>query len=304
MLLLREFEARITELSRQGHVRGSLHLSEGQEAIPAGACAALRPDDTISGTYRNHGYLLARGSDLNAVMAEVCGRADGLSRGRGGKLHLIDLSVGVLGTNGIVAAGAPIALGAALAAQMDGRPSLAVAVFGDGAMNQGVFHESATLAALWKLPVLFLCENNQYSEMTPVAATNPVATLVGRMAGYGMPARSVDGNDPAAVREAVREAGDLARSGGGPSFLEAVTYRTCGHYQGDSGSYRSKEEVRQWERRSPIARAEAELQDLGVGAAERERVLAQVRARLDAAVAFALASPFPDPQELFEDVYA
>lgn len=298
MLRMRLFEEKLLELSQAGILRGSLHLARGQEALPAGACAALRAEDYLTVTYRGHGYVLAKGCDLQRVFAEILGRRDGLCKGKGGKMHLIDLEHGLLGANGIVGAAVPIGAGGALAAWMDGRDQVALTVFGDGAINQGVVHETLGMAALYKLPLILLCENNLYSEMTPLARSSAVIDLSSRAASYGIRAEQIDGNDVVAVYEAVSK----AREAKEPVFIEAFTYRTCGHYQLDPGlSYRSKEEVEEWEKKCPIARHRAQLK---VSPQELKKIEIEVRDEIEEAARFALESPEPDRSELEAHVFA
>lgn len=302
MVRMRSLEEALTKLSRDGQLRGSLHLAQGQEAVPAGACAALRRDDYLTCTYRGHGYVLAKGADLDAVVAEILGRSSGLNKGKGGKMHLMDPAVGLLGANGIVAGGIGTAVGAALASWMDGSDRVSMTVFGDGTINQGHAHEALNMAALWQLPVIFLCENNLFAEMTALSDSSRVTDLCARMASYGIPARRVDGNDAVAVYDAVSGAVAKARAGGGPSFIEAMTYRTCGHYQNDPGtSYRTADEVKDWEARSPILRMEKMLRN--AGSKDLSRVRSEESAAVDAAVAKALAAPMPDPATLTEDMF-
>lgn len=293
MVLMRYFEQALLEQSKAGTLRGSLHLAEGQEAIPVGVCRALRKDDAITATYRGHGYVLAKGCDLGRVMAEILGRRDGLCKGKGGKMHLFDPVNGLLGTNGIVAGGIATAVGAALSSKTLKRDSVAVTVFGDGAFNQGAAHESFNLAAVLNLPVIFICENNLYAEMTPLDRSAKVHSIAKRMSAYGIEAITIDGNDISEVFNAATLAVDRARRGEGPSLIEAMTYRTCGHYQLDPGTgYRTKEEVESWISRSPISRLEWSLQrDHKLSEADLEESRLAARKQVEEAVAFALASP-------------
>lgn len=305
MLLMRHLETRLTELSQQGLLRGSLHLAEGQEALPVGACAALKREDPITVTYRGHGYILAKGCALNKVLAEILGRETGFCRGRGGKMHITDLGHGVLGANGIVGGGVPIAVGAAMSAYIDGADKVAMTVFGDGTMNQGVVHESLNMAGLWKLPIIFLCENNLYAEMTPLTESTAVTELHTRLSAYGIQAVKIDGNDVMAVKEAVAEARKKCAAGKGPVFIEAMTYRTCGHYQNDPGTaYRTKDEVARWALGSPIERLKKLLVDSGASSAELTKAENGAKEDVEKAIEFALNSPEPNPDELMEDVFA
>lgn len=304
MRLIQFLEAEFQTLAKEGISRGSLHLSEGQEAIPAGACAALRKDDTITVTYRGHGYAVCKGSDIGRIVAEVAGKATGTCKGKGGKMHLTDAEYGILGANGIVAGGIPTAVGAALSAQMSRKDQVAVTVFGDATINQGVAHESLNLAAVWNLPVIFLCENNLYGEMTPYGETSPVPNVTDRMAAYGIEGVRVDGNDVLAVFEAMYRAVEKARNGGGPTLIEAMTYRTCGHYSGDPGGYREESEVEEWRAKSPIFRYERHLlENEMMSQADLDRATEEAKAIVVAAHDFAMASPAPSLDSLTEDLY-
>lgn len=297
MWVMRLFEEAMMGQSQKGNLRGSLHLATGQEALPAGACKALRQDDSITMTYRGHGYVLAKGCHLGKVMAEICGRSGGLCQGKGGKMHLFDPENGVLGANGIVAGGIPTAVGAAFSAKTLGQDRVSLTVFGDGAVNQGVAHEVFNMAGLWKLPVIFLCENNLYAEMTPLERSSAVTQVADRAAAYGIEAVTIDGNDVLEVYDTVSEAVEKARSGGGPMFIEAMTYRTCGHYNLDPGvgSYRTKEEVEEWEAQSPIKRFGEWLTTNDIVDEDGLRGLeGQAKNLVDEAVAFAEGSSLPD----------
>jgi pyruvate dehydrogenase E1 component alpha subunit len=252
MWLIRAFEDRVQELFSRGDVSGTTHLCQGQEAVSAGVCLALRRDDAITCTYRGHGHVLAKGADPDAALAEIMGRATGLCRGLGGSMHLADASHGVLGSFAIVGAGIPVALGAAWSARLRGTDQLAVAFFGDGAVNIGAFHESANLAAVWKLPLILVCENNLYGEYTPFAQTSPVPHVADRAAAYAMPAERVDGNEVEAVYAATQRAVTRAREGQGPTLLECETYRQRGHSRSDPGTYRPRDEVAHWLARDPL----------------------------------------------------
>ena len=283
MLLIRGFEQRVAALYRDGEVPGFVHLSIGQEAAAVGACWPLRPADAITSTHRGHGHCLAKGLDPLGMFAELMGRDEGTNRGRGGSMHIADPTIGIFGANGIVAAGVPIAAGAAAAAQLRADGGVAVAFFGDGAPAQGAFHEAVNLAAVWKLPVVFFCENNGYAEFSP-ASTQHAATLEWRAAGYGVGHVSVDGNDVVATAAVMEEVVSGVRSGGGPVLVEAATYRWHGHYEGDPERYRSPEEVREWEGRDPLLVHERRLRDAGVGDDDIKAVESSVTEQLDAAV--------------------
>ena len=299
MIRVRHVEKALSDLSASGQLRGSLHLCEGQEACPAGACAALEKEDYLTATYRGHGYVLAKGTSLDKVIAEVLGRSTGLCKGKGGKMHLFDQEFGVLGTNGIVGAGVGTACGAALASKLDGTNRVAMTVFGDGANNQGHLMECWNMAVLYKLPVIFFCENNLYSEMTPLSRSHGNINLSERARGFGLHTESVNGNDPHAVFEVVSKTADRARQGQGPTFIEAMTYRTTGHYQADSGTaYRTKEEVEDWRSRSPIL-----LLKQRIGAIAEE-IEAEELAIVQASVAKALSEPTPNPNQALTEVFA
>jgi len=292
MLLIRGFEERVAALYRDGEVPGFVHLSTGQEASAVGACWALGPADVITSTHRGHGHCLAKGLDPAGMFAELMGKDQGTNRGRGGSMHIADPTVGIFGANGIVAAGLPIAAGAATAAQLRGDGSVTVAFFGDGAVAQGAFHEALNLAAVWKLPVVFFCENNGYAEFSP-ASTQHAASLEQRAAGYGIPYVAVDGNDVAAVATVMEDVVGAAREGRGPSVVEAATYRWHGHYEGDPERYRSPQELEEWRARDPLLRNEALLREAGVRDDQIKALDAFTSASLDGAVATArqLAKP-------------
>ncbi len=305
MRLIRRFEERVVELVNRDEIPGVTHEYVGQEAVAAGVCHALRPDDVITSTHRGHGHILAKGGDPRRMMAELMGKATGYNRGRGGSMHIADLSLGIYGANGIVGAGAPIACGAALAAALQGSGRVATAFFGDGGMNQGVVHEALNLAAIWKLPVIFVCENNGYAISTPIRQMAAVERLADRAAGYGMPGESVEGMDVLAVDTAATRAVQRARSGGGPTLLECVTYRFVGHFTAEKArgiKYRTDEEIAEWRKRDPLVTYPAWLRQEGI--CDPARVDTEVDAVLEEAIAFARQSPFPAPEEALEGMYA
>ncbi len=305
MLLIRAFEEKAEELYGLGRVHGTMHLSIGQEAVAVGVCEALRPDDYILSTHRGHGHCLAKGADVRRVMAEFLGKETGYCRGRGGSMHIADVEGGNLGANGIVGGGLPIATGVGLSIQIRGTQQVCVAFFGDGAANEGAFHESLNLASIWDLPVVFVCENNQYAMSMPVHRAMRVERVADRACAYGIPGRTVDGMDVFAVFEAAQEAVERARAGGGPSLLECVTYRYRGHSKSDRQRYRTREEVERWRARDPIERLRGRLEAQGLLDPEAyEALAAAARERVEDAVRFAEASPEPDPATLLEDVYA
>jgi pyruvate dehydrogenase E1 component alpha subunit len=304
MLLIRQFEIRAITERRNGLIPGFIHSCEGQEATAVGAAAALQADDVITSTHRGHGHLIAKGGLPKFMMAELAARSTGYCGGKGGSLHMTDFDLGILGANGIVAGGIPMATGAALAFQMRGEKRVALAFFGDGAVNEGAFHEAANLAGLWKLPVVFFCENNLYGEGTPQHKQAPVADLSIRAEGYGFSGVIVDGNDVLAVFEATQEAAQRARAGGGPTFIEGKTYRHRGHYEGDPMVYRTKAEMEAWRQRDPIAAFRQRLlAEAGQTEAALKGIEAEVQAALDEAVQFAAASPAPAPESALEGVY-
>lgn len=305
MVGIRIFEELAIGFYKKGLVGGSYHSSVGQEAVAAGVCAALGREDTITTTYRGRGQHLAKGADPVKLFAEVLGRTDGFCKGKGGPMHIADRASGILGANGIVGAGVPIASGSALAAKMAGNGRVAATFFGDGAMNQGALMETLNLAALWDLPLLLVCENNLYAEMTPLDESVKNQNLAQRAAAFGMDAAQVDGNDVGAVHEAAASAVGRMRRGGGPIFLEMMTYRLHGHMHGDKESYRSKEEVAEWRReRDPIpywkneilSRKWAELDAL-------DALETAVREELEQAADEAAKSEEPDAEEITTDVY-
>lgn len=301
MLLIRGFEQRVAALYRDGEIPGFVHLSIGQEAAAVGACWPLWPDDVITSTHRGHGHCLAKGTDPLGMFAELMAKDRGTNRGRGGSMHIADPRLGIFGANGIVAAGVPIAVGAAAAAQLRGDGSVAVAFFGDGAPAQGAFHEALNLAAVWQLPVIFFCENNGYAEFSPSAAQH-AASLEHRAAGYGIGYAAVDGNDVAMTAAAMDDIVLAVRAGHGPRVIEATTYRWHGHYEGDPQRYRSPEEMREWEARDPLLTHGRVLRDAGVGADDIKALESSVAGELAAAVDEARRLPSPSPATLTDFV--
>lgn len=304
MYEIRRVEERLGELFQATEVRGSLHLCNGQEATVTGACAALRPDDYLTATYRGHGATLAKGTPAKAVIAELLGREIGCCRGRSGSMLLTDLKVGNLGCSGIVAGGIPIAVGAGLSARLSKNQRVAITFFGDGATNQGVFHEALNMAALWKLPCILFCENNLYAEMTPIGKEASVERLADRGASYGMPGVVVDGNDVEAVYRVTAGAAARARAGEGPTFIEALTYRLAGHMYGDPQNYKPKDEFDAWRRRDPLIVARRKLEERGVKPAAIDRLQQEVDAEIEEAIKLARQAPEPPPEEVDWYVYA
>jgi pyruvate dehydrogenase E1 component alpha subunit len=304
MLRIRRFEERVGELFLQGRIWGAVHLYSGEEAMAVGACSALRADDYITSTHRGHGHCIAKGADTRNMMAEIFGRRDGYCKGKGGSMHIADVQSGNLGANAIVGDGIAIACGAALASRIKHSDQISLAFFGDGAVGTGIFHESMNLAAVLQLPVVFACENNQYAVSTAMKDSSPVPRVADRAAAYNIPAATVDGNDVLAVYSAVQEAADRARSGGGPTLVEGLTYRWEGHYKGDPESYRSAEEVASWRQNDPIVRFRSWLlANEECGEEQLVQIEELVEQELQEAVAFAEASPQPALDELHTDIY-
>jgi pyruvate dehydrogenase E1 component alpha subunit len=302
MLLIRAFEEKAEELFGLGRVHGTMHLSIGQEATAVGAASAMQRGDYLLNHHRGHGHCLAWfDSDVNAMMAEFLGKETGYCRGRGGSMHIANVQANNLGANGIVAGGVPIAVGVGLSIQMRRTEQVCLVIFGDGAANEGAFHESLNLASIWKLPVVYLCENNQYAMSMPVRRAMNVARISDRAPAYGVPGVTVDGNDLPAVYAAVSEAAARARQGGGPSLVEAVTYRYRGHSKSDRQSYRTRDEVKEWQALDPIPRF---ANAIGVPPAGLEALRAHAGRQIEEAVAYAEASPEPDVTTILEGVYA
>lgn len=303
MWRIRMFEDKTTSLCQSGDIKGSVHLCSGQEAGPVGACGALADGDVVFATYRGHGWAIAKGAPLRAMFAELLGRATGVNGGRGGSAFLSAPECGFLGENSIVGGGVPHAVGAALAGRHDGSDRLALTVFGDGAMNQGAVHEAMNFAAMADLPVLFVCENNRYSELTPIRDMVRNERLTDRATALGIPAFRIDGNSPAVIRDTVADLAEAAREGGGPAFIELTTQRLVGHYVGDVQQYRGRDELEEDQRVEPIARAVRELSQAGVPDADIAAAEAAVRTEVEEAAAAALADPPADPAGVREHVY-
>jgi TPP-dependent pyruvate/acetoin dehydrogenase alpha subunit len=308
MLLIRRMEERLGDVVKSGELPGSVHLYIGQEAVAVGVCSNLTEQDWIASTHRGHGHFLAKGGDPHAMIAEIFGRATGICHGKGGSMHVADFAKGILGANGIVGGGIGLAVGAALAAQLDGRGRVAAVFFGDGGANQGVVTEAINLAAVWKLPLLLVCENNGFSEFSPTA-TVTAGEIASRAHPFGVPGVAVDGNDVLAVRATSGEAVARARAGQGPTLIEARTYRWRGHVETEksflSGKYREEEEIADWQQRDPITRIEAAL--LSAGSASQEEldaVHASVDRTVEQAFDAALSDPLPAESSAFEDMFA
>ena len=307
MVRIRVFETEAGKLAEAGRIPGALHLYVGQEAVAAGIMAHLSADDWITSTHRGHGHLIAKGGAFDRMFAELFGRATGYCRGKGGSMHISNMELGMLGANGIVGAGPPIAVGAAFTAKYRKTDRVAVTFFGDGASNEGSFHEAANMAALYKLPALFVCENNGYGEYTAQANHQAIVDVADRAAGYGMPGVIVDGMDAVAVYEATAAALERARSGGGPTLLECKTYRFFDHVgvRGMGLSYRTDAELEEWQKRDPIHMFEARLAELDVLSQEQAAEIHDgIMAEVQAGIEFAESSPMPDVDTLLDDVYA
>ena len=306
MLTIRYFEETVFEVYRKGWMPGLAHLSDGQEATPVGVCMALRPDDTITSTHRGHGHIIAKGGRVEPMMAEVMGKVTGYCRGKGGEMHIADVSLGILGANGIVGGGLGIATGSAFTAKREGKGRVSVAFFGDGAQNQGIWYETANLAALWKLPLIYVCENNQYTEFTNHKKLVSGKGLAARAEAMGMRAVEVDGTDVIAVHHAALELVEAARRGEGPATLVCNTFRYGGHHVGEPGTaYRTKEEIAAWKQRDAILAFEKKLVENKVLAPQDiETMRDEVDKRVHEAVEKARQDPFPDVTEVTEHVYA
>ncbi len=304
MLTIRRFEERCNYLFMQGRIPSTLHLYIGQEAVATGVCAHLRPDDYLFSTHRPHGHAIAKGVAPRAIMAELFAKRTGCCQGKGGSMHVGDIGVGMVPAIAIVGANVPIAAGAALAAKRLGTDRVAVAFFGDGATNEGAFHEGMNMAALWDLPVIYVCENNLYAASTPLTTAFKIEAIVDRAAAYGMPGVVVDGNDVAAVYETAGQAIARARRGEGPTFIECRTYRLCGHSRSDPRTYRSKEEEAFWQGKDPIPNLAARLKAANLASDESLAAVEQeVTALIDEAVTFAEASPPPEPEDTLAGVF-
>ena len=305
MVRVRLFEERVRELFQHGRIPGFLHTSVGQEAVAVGVAAALRPDDYVLSTHRGHGHLIAKGGSLRGLMAELYGKANGVCHGKGGTMHIADASVGYLGANGVLASGCVVAPGVGLSIKRRRSGQVVVTFFGDGAANRGPFHEGVNLAALWKLPVVFVCENNRWASSTAHALSTAGGSIAARGAGYGIPGERVDGNDVLAVHDAVTRAAERARGGDGPSLIEAHTIRWVGHFEGDPQVYRGRDEVEEGRRRDPIARLEQVLTERDLlDAAQAARIRESVAAEIDDAVAHAEASALPRGEDALTDLFA
>jgi TPP-dependent pyruvate/acetoin dehydrogenase alpha subunit len=304
MALIRAFETRVAELYRDGEIPGFVHTSLGQEAVAAGVCAALRDDDYLATTHRGHGHVLAKGADLDGMMAELFAKATGLCGGKGGSMHVADPSKGILGANAIVGASMPLAAGAGLSSKHLMLDRVAVAFFGEGAVNQGTFHEALNLCAIWDLPVIFACENHVYSEFSDSRTMTRVPRVADRATAYGVEAHTIDGNDVEAVHAATAEAAERCRAGKGPVLLEFETYRWHGHYEGDAQPYKPDDEAATWRDADPLLVAGHRLQERGeADQARLDEIREEARARVEHAVEAAREAPDPQPEEAFAHVF-
>lgn len=307
LVTIRRFEETLRDLFFQAQIPGFVHVSIGEEAVPTGVCAALTAKDYITTTHRGHGHMLAKGGTPKLMMAELFGKRTGYCKGKGGSMHIVSYDLGILGANGIVGGGIPIAAGAALASSFRHNDSVAVAFFGDGASNEGTFHETANLASLWKLPMIFVCQNNCYAEFTPTSESTAVKDIAVRAQGYDMPGVIVDGNDVLAVYEATLAAVTRAKRGQGPTLIEAKTYRWEGHVVGEEafmGAYRPADEISAAKERCPIVLFTQTLLATGfIAQPELDRIAAEVQREITAAVEFAQSSPLPEPHEALDDLF-
>jgi TPP-dependent pyruvate/acetoin dehydrogenase alpha subunit len=305
MTRIRSFENRVMEFFADGKIPGFVHLYLGEEAVAAGVCKNLRDSDVIVSNHRGHGHCIAKGANMKKMMAEIFGRSSGFCKGKGGSMHIADVGIGILGANGIVGAGLPIATGAAFSFLYRGTDRVAVCFFGDGASDQGTFHESLNFASIWKLPVLYVCENNLYAESIPTKEHNNIAHISDRKHGYGIKGTTIDGNDVMKVYNTSKEIVEELREGAGPFLLECETYRWRGHFEGEPQTYRPKEVVASWKKRDPIKTFQDKLLSGKMVTQEAIQELEKkAKEEVDAAVAFAEGSPFPAPESALADVYA
>jgi TPP-dependent pyruvate/acetoin dehydrogenase alpha subunit len=305
MFLVRAFEEKAGELFQQNLIPGFIHLSIGEEASSVGTCSMLRKEDYVASTHRGHGHLIAKGADPKFMFAELLGKATGYCKGKGGSMHIADFSIGILGANGVVAGGFPIIVGAGLSIKLRKTDQVGVVFFGDGAANRGPFHEAVNMAAIWKLPVIFVCENNLYASTTPSSYALAGGSVAARAAGYGIPGVSVDGNDVLQVRKAVGEAVERARKGAGPSLVENKTYRYRGHFEGDPQRYRAQTEIEKFRNKEdPIQHFKKLLKKEGILSDKEEKAMrGEVTLQIEEAVSYAKSAPLPRPEEALEDLF-
>lgn len=304
MMQIRQFEDMIMELLAKNIAEGGSHLYAGMEAVAVGAISVINPDDYITSTHRGHGHAIAKDGDLKALMAEILGKKTGVCKGKGGSLHLADLSKGNLGANGIVAGGIGIATGAGLSIKLQKQNKVVLCFFGDGATNNGIFFECLNMASLWKLPVVYICENNKYAMSVSVERSHAVKDIAKKALAFDIPSENVDGQDVLAVREVVGKWVNYARSGNGPSFIVANTYRYYGHSRSDPRVYRTREEEKFWRERDPIIIFSNRMKDMGILTEEEINLIEEeVKKEIEEAVDFAIKSPYPEPEELYTDLY-
>lgn len=305
MVRIRQFENEVEKNVQRGHLHGTTHLYNGQEAVAVGVCSALQNGDYISSTHRGHGHAIAMGADIHKMMAEMFGKITGYSKGKGGSMHIADIEEGNLGSNGVVGGGIPIAVGAGLSMQMQQKNNVVACFFGDGAINEGSFHEALNMASIWQVPVIFICENNVYGMSSAIGDMTNIDQLSKRAAAYGIPGVTIDGNDVLIVKEMMETAVERARSGAGPTFIEAKTYRFKGHSKSDKQLYRMEEEVEAYKKRDPIIQLEQKLLDVAIDATDRIKAIQRtVQKEVEAATEFATVSDEPGADELYTDVYA
>src|SRR5690625_4378347 len=305
MVRIRQFENEVEKNVQRGHLHGTTHLYNGQEAVAVGVCSALQNGDYISSTHRGHGHAIAMGADIHKMMAEMFGKITGYSKGKGGSMHIADIEEGNLGSNGVVGGGIPIAVGAGLSMQMQQKNNVVACFFGDGAINEGSFHEALNMASIWQVPVIFICENNLYGMSSAIGDMTNIDQLSERAVAYGIPGVTIDGNDVLVVKETMERAVERARNGAGPTFIEAKTYRFKGHSKSDKQLYRMEEEVEAYKKRDPLIQLEQKLLHVAIEAADRIKAIHHtVQKEVDAATEFATASDEPGIDELYKDVYA
>jgi pyruvate dehydrogenase E1 component alpha subunit len=305
MYRIRQFESQVFELYKKGLMPGLAHLYLGEESVATGACAALRDEDYIVSTHRGHGHLIARGADTKRMMAEILGKKTGYCKGKGGSMHIVDVTKGILGANGIVGGGIPIATGAAYKSKVKNTKQVVLSFFGDAASNQGTFHESLNMASAWKLPIVYIIENNLYGISVDIRKVTNLENLSERSMAYGIKGISIDGNDVEKVYETVKDAVDNARVGNGPTLIECKTYRQQGHHVGDPATYRLKEEATFWKEKDPIELFKKYLLDnSALTEAQIKQIEEEIINEIKEAVDFAVDSPYPDPEEAFDDIYA
>ena len=305
MVRIRQFENEVEKNVQRGHLHGTTHLYNGQEAVAVGVCSALQNGDYISSTHRGHGHAIAMGADIHKMMAEMFGKITGYSKGKGGSMHIADIEEGNLGSNGVVGGGIPIAVGAGLSMQMQQKNNVVACFFGDGAINEGSFHEALNMASIWQVPVIFICENNMYGMSSAIGDMTNIDQLSKRAVAYGIPGVTIDGNDVLVVKETMERAVERARNGAGPTFIEAKTYRFKGHSKSDKQLYRMEEEVEAYKKRDPIIQLEQKLLDAAIDETDRIKAIQRtVQREVEAATEFATVSDEPGIDELYTDVYA